>query len=333
MKLESVREFKKKMHEKYISPLVADDLGRRRLGIRSCPVTRRARPKTISLGVAMNNTNSGEYKVAVRVQHPLLWDSHEVRSIHEEAHGETDIRFSGSVRPLQAPWFQEPCAPLRLGCSIGHYQVTAGTLGAFVLDRNSGKVQILSNNHVLANENQGRAGDEILQPGNYDHGRDPRDTAALLKQYIPIDFARANVVDAAVADILPTKTYDVRLLDSLGNLAGGRDEPISGAINVYKIGRTTGLTKGIVTAIELDNITVSYNDGSAQFDSQIEVEGVGSSPFATGGDSGALIVDENNKALGMVFGGTLQGGANNLGLVYVNPIATVLDQLGVDLLW
>lgn len=333
MKLESVRSLKLEMHERVVSPFLTDDIARRRLGIRSFSIDRPARPKTISLGIAMTAPRAKDYKLAVRVQHPMLWHSPEVDSIHQAAAGETDTRFIGSVRPLQAPWYQEPCKPLRMGCSVGHYQITAGTLGAFVLDRSSRAVQILSNNHVLANENRSQAGDDILQPGNFDHGRDPRDAIAHLARFIPIDFVRPNNVDAAVANVSQTSTFDAHYLDSLGNLVGGREDPISGTIDVYKIGRTTGLTQGVVTAIELDNVTVSYNDGSARFDSQIEVEGVANGPFAAGGDSGALVVDNSQKAIGIVFGGTLQGGANDLGLVYVNPIATVLDQLGVDLLW
>src|SRR5439155_937308 len=49
------------------------------------------------------------------------------------------------------------------GVSIGHVQITAGTLG--VLARRNGRPVILSNNHVLANQNAGRVGDPIRQPG------------------------------------------------------------------------------------------------------------------------------------------------------------------------
>ena len=42
------------------------------------------------------------------------------------------------------------------GVSLGHYQITAGTLGCLVKDKKSGKVFILSNNHVLANSNQAK---------------------------------------------------------------------------------------------------------------------------------------------------------------------------------
>ena len=40
------------------------------------------------------------------------------------------------------------------GISVGHYKVTAGTLGCFVKDEKD-KVYVLSNNHVLGNTNKG----------------------------------------------------------------------------------------------------------------------------------------------------------------------------------
>src|SRR2546427_307947 len=71
------------------------------------------------------------------------------------------------------------------GVSIGHVQITAGTLG--VLARRNGRPVILSNNHVLANQNAGRVGDPILQPGPADGGR-LQDTIARLVDFVPIQF-------------------------------------------------------------------------------------------------------------------------------------------------
>src|SRR2546422_5904444 len=71
------------------------------------------------------------------------------------------------------------------GVSIGHVQITAGTLG--VLARRNGRPVILSNNHVLANQNAGRVGDPILQPGPADGGR-LQDTIARLVGFVPIPF-------------------------------------------------------------------------------------------------------------------------------------------------
>jgi hypothetical protein len=69
------------------------------------------------------------------------------------------------------------------GVSIGHYKVTAGTIGAMVFDRDTGEPLILSNNHVLANSNDALIGDVILQPGPTDHGARPDDTVAQLSRF------------------------------------------------------------------------------------------------------------------------------------------------------
>jgi len=84
---------------------------------------------------------------------------------------DTDVVEIGVVKMLGVRTSRErPCQP---GVSIGHYRSTAGTLGAVVRDRATGKLMILSNNHVLANgssiqEVRARVGDPILQPGGCD---------------------------------------------------------------------------------------------------------------------------------------------------------------------
>lgn len=101
---------------------------------------------------------------------------------------------------------------------------------------------------------------------------------------------------------------------------------------VQKVGRTTGETRGRVTAFELDNVVVEYDIGNIRFDDQIEIEGAGNDAFSDGGDSGSLIVDQNCGAVALLFAGGDTGGSNGKGLTYGNPIQAVLDALKVDLL-
>lgn len=103
------------------------------------------------------------------------------------------------------------------------------------------------------------------------------------------------------------------------------------SVRVAKLGRTTGLTRGRVTAFELDNVTVGFDLGALGFDNQIEIEGGGSGPFSAGGDSGALIVGADRRAVALLFAGSDQGGANGQGLTYANPIHAVLDALQIEL--
>jgi hypothetical protein len=47
----------------------------------------------------------------------------------------------------------------------------------------TGGVRVLSNNHVLADENRGKRGDRILQPGTFDSGRS-RDRIGELGRFV-----------------------------------------------------------------------------------------------------------------------------------------------------
>jgi hypothetical protein len=65
----------------------------------------------------------------------------------------------------------------------------------------------------------------------------------------------------------------------------------------------------------------------------LEIEGAAADAFSAGGDSGSLIVDEDHKAVALLFAGGDVGGANGKGLTYANPIRAVLDALKLELLY
>ena len=98
----------------------------------------------------------------------------------------TDVMEVGDLRPLTLR--TDRWRPAPPGVSIGHYKITAGTFGAVVRDKSTGRRLILSNNHVLANSNESEIGDPILQPGVVDGGRIEQDTIAHLEDYCKIDF-------------------------------------------------------------------------------------------------------------------------------------------------
>lgn len=79
------------------------------------------------------------------------------------------------------------------GVSIGHYKITAGTLGVMVKDRDTGEPFLLSNNHVLANSNEALVGDPILQPGSTDGGRNPDDMVARLERFVALNYLEGDV--------------------------------------------------------------------------------------------------------------------------------------------
>lgn len=192
-------------------------------------------------------------------------------------------------------------------------------------------MHILSNNHVLADENRAKLGGPILQPGVIDGGQNPGDIIGKLTRFEKLDRLGVNQVDCAIASLDDTIKFHFKKLQGLGNLAGVGAAFLDAGADVAKIGRTTGLTRGRITAFELDNVVVGYDMGNLRFDYQIEIEGADTGPFSQGGDSGSLIVDGNLKAVALLFAGGDQGGTNGQGLTYANPIQKVLDTLEMDL--
>ena len=329
MKLDSVRELKLRLTARMLPQIETAITTRSAFGRAAAPVARLVEPpSSLALGVS---PGKGGFRLAVRVQKRAFQASREVERITKEAKGEVDVRYVGRVSKRALPWYQLRQRPLLIGCSIGHFKVTAGTLGCFVQPRDGGGLFVLSNNHVLANENRGRKGDAIVQPGTLDGGTVPDDTIARLGRFIRLKKNSTNLVDCALGELAAGIAFDPVKLRGLGKMAGLGDEFIDEGTEVSKIGRTTGLTHGRVTAFELDNVVVGFDIGDLRFDNQIEFEGAGDSPFSDGGDSGSLIVDGDKLGVALLFAGSDQGGTNGQGLTYANPLHAVLNALKVDL--
>lgn len=295
--------------------------------------------RSIALGVAPHGRN--EFRLAVRLQRSALRNSDLVERIRKEAKGEVDLRIVGRIdkRATAAasgvPWHQRKTDPMTMGASIGHWRVTAGTIGAFV--RRAGTVYVLSNNHVLANEDRGAAGDAIVQPGTLDGGRRPADVVAKLRRWVRFKKSASNHVDVALAALNAGIEYDATLLRAIAgkrhrHLVGLGPEFLDEGVVVYKVGRTTGATKGRVTAFDLDNLVVRFDIGNLRFDNQIEIEGTGTRAFSDGGDSGSLIVDAEMRAVALLFAGSDTGGRNDMGLTFAAPIHKVLSAVNATLL-
>lgn len=331
MNLDSVRELKQTLADRVLPQIASTITARSAFGRAAVPVARAVEPlSSLALGVAL--TESRGYQLAVRVQERVFQGSREVELITQQARGEVDVRYVGRVSKRTVPWYQQAQRPLLIGCSIGHLKVTAGTLGCFVRPRAGGGPGVLSNNHVLANENRGRRGDAIIQPGDYDGGINPDDAVAALGNFVRLKKRGSNLVDCALGELAAGIEFEPVKLRGLGKLAGLGDAFLDEGTQVDKLGRTTGRTRGRVTAFELDNVVVGFDLGELRFDNQIEIEGADDGPFSDGGDSGSLIVGRDKRGVALLFAGSDQGGANGQGLTYANPLRTVLDALEVDLL-
>lgn len=261
----------------------------------------------------------------------------------------TDVVQTGRIRALQSRTERHRPAPG--GVSIGHRDITAGTLGCLV-NRN-GDLFILSNNHVLANSNDARRGDPILQPGAADGGQFPADHIADLEDFMLIRFsepeppsecstARAvvtslnaicrtigsqtrykavtlqvedNLVDAAIARPLNPADLSDEILE-IGTIPGVGDAGLGTALK--KSGRTTGLTTGEVVQTDV-TVDVDYGNGrTARFSDQLMA-----GAMSQGGDSGSAVLDEDDRLVGLLFAGSDNS-------TIVNRISHVLSALEIS---
>ncbi len=244
----------------------------------------------------------------------------------------TDVVETGRFVALATPIAQTRLRPAKGGCSVG-FQFTgakagfvmAGTFGALVTDV-AGKRYILSNNHVLANENALPLGSPIFQPGLLDHGNPATDQIARLSKFMKIRVApTANEVDAAIAELLAPSLAVRTILPKVGGLSG--PAPVAAAVGmaVHKHGRTTGYRRGHVDDVAAD-VNVGYDFGTARFVDQMIIVGDTGLPFSDSGDSGSLIVDrKTGRASGLLFAGSSSH-------TIANHIGKVLAALKVTLL-
>lgn len=337
MRLDSVRELKKTL------PLHLErTFATKRAATASAAVaiaaSRQRTTPSYFLGVAAKGKKG--YSLAVRLQDRALERSPLVDEITARAKGEVDVRYVGAIRARAlataqaAVWYRSKNRPLLIGSSVGflgHGFIMAGTLGCFVRKGSSAALYILSNNHVLADENRYKKGKPIFQPGTLDGGNTTTDRAAKLSAFVKLDPTATNLVDCAIAKVNTGIAANFSTLKGIGSLAGVISRDLGVGDIVHKVGRTTGVRHGKVTAVELDGVTVEYEAGILSFDDQVEIEGSGTKSFSDAGDSGSLIVDDELKAAALLFAGGDHGGRNGKGLTYGNPIAAVLSALKVKL--
>jgi hypothetical protein len=348
MRIESVRDLKLEIAVDVFAPIAERLLDRamslrRQLGVRP-PLQR------LCLGIGQGRRR-GDFRLAVRMQSQSALVRTLVEQVRAKVGAEIDVAFIGRVKPLAkkavkvaakpravaaaatlaAPQLtpadlQKIRRPLVIGCSVGHFQTTAGSIGLIARHRKTGRVVLLSNSHVFAQAGLAKLGDAIMQPGRLDGGGANDHVAALL-DFVPMKTEGSNFIDAAIAVVDDNIQLDTGTVPGIGavTLTGG--EQVLPGQKVRKVGRTSGFTEGEVMVTELDDIAVDYADvGTVVFDDQIEIKGLPNKPFSTDGDSGSLIVNDRNHAIGLLFAGNpfLEDG---LGLSFANPLAKVMTAL------
>jgi hypothetical protein len=328
MRLESVRDLKLEIALEVFAPHLNDLIARSTLN----PLDRLRLPALpvdagIGIGIGIGQ-RPGEFSLAIRVRKRLRHLEALLQRILALARNEANIIETGEIRPFNgAPdpaQLQAVCRPLIIGCSVAHATFTAGTLGLIAQHVKTGRTVFVSNSHVFAHSGNAAVGDAITQPGKKDGGTTP--VGALL-DFAPLKTSGFNLVDAAIAVPDPAIALQPNQIPGIGAFT----IPLTGILlpntKVSKLGRTTGLTHGVITATEFDHCVVDSEIGNLTYDDQIEITGV-DKPFSREGDSGSLVVTDQNEAIGMVFCGN-EFANNDHGLTYANPLPKVMDALNL----
>ena len=238
----------------------------------------------------------------------------------------TDVIEVGIIKKQE---LKSRMRPLKPGYSVGHRNITAGTIGGFFIDRDGDPI-ILSNCHVLANENNAKIGDLIYQPGPLDNSADLNykdwvDPVAnlpyfgTLKSFVTLQ-QNNNTQDSAIAKI-HDKIIKSGLIDSIYPVV---NQPLSGfniptvSMQVQKLGRTTGYTTGRIIGTNA-SFTVGYDFGNAKFNNCVVC-----SVMSKGGDSGAMICDMNMQGVALLFAGSPK-------VTIATPIQPIIDHYGLQL--
>jgi hypothetical protein len=240
----------------------------------------------------------------------------------------------------------------------------SGTIGYFCTRASKfsrrKEVHLLSNSHVFADLRK-TAVDEhdlIMQPSPGEPASN-RPIGSLVN-FSPLKFdgqlSEPNHIDAAIAKLWGAERHNP-LIPFIGSIRGHVEKgDIEVGESARKFGRTTGYTEGTVFSICLD-IWIHYDrtGQSAFFRDQFLIEPAlpKFTKFVAKGDSGSLVVDENQHAIGLVFGGMAElpeslrelpdSGQNHRtdpadapkrieSYGVANPISEVLDRMKIELL-
>jgi hypothetical protein len=132
-----------------------------------------------------------------------------------------------------------------------------------------------------------------------------------------------NDVDAGVADLLPGVAHSQTYLPVRSVVPPKGVATAAIGDKVYKVGRTTGLTFGIVTQVGVVVGPVPYDPGLCWFRQTIVIEGENGATFSDHGDSGSAIV-RDGMVVGLLFAG-------NGTQTYACDIGNVLGALNCQL--
>jgi hypothetical protein len=292
----------------------------------------------LAIGLGRSNSGPQNFRIELRLQRGRgpAWKLAE--DFKRRAHNEINIVdtrdvVAGLARSMSTAQARM-ARPLCIGVSVGHIdRSSSGTLGAFVTNK-QGEDYLLSCAHVLSAPGQSKR-KQIIQPGAADIDQSfPGNVVAELADPPEFYGGRLNSADAAVARIREDIEHAGNLYPRYGAVRGAPADFLqfvqSHKGEVRKLGKATGSTRGRISAWNLNNLSVYFDEyeQAFAFEQVIEIEPLNRT-FAKPGDSGALLVSHaDNTAIGLVFAGHFGPKRN---VVYANPIAEALSAVGMQL--
>jgi len=224
--------------------------------------------------------------------------------------------------------------PIGPGLSISSLQTTAGTICCVVRSRADGRFYLLTAYQVVVSEEDlelgpgAAAGGIVIQPGAIDGG-DADDAVATVADYPTFDLGpgaerTASEFDMAGAIALIDEGIEYYSdVPEIGPITGVSDMFTVGD-DVVAYGRTSGVTRGVVTAINASiNITLNAGGATRRFVDMIVVSRDGQS-ITQGGDLGAPVLNAGNELIGIAFAGSAQA-------TIVMPIGPILEAFDVEI--
>jgi hypothetical protein len=211
----------------------------------------------------------------------------------------------------------------------------SGTIGGLVSD--GSRIFALSNNHVFAACNHTPVGMPILAPSTADARPNRRAPTEVCRHDRIVELRSGDPplvqlmrLDAAIGEV----TNPQAVSSWQGDNANGYDTPTAvksprSGLRVKKVGRTTGLTTGIIEALVSTPWALPYRSNkftaTVWFVDTWTVSSDGTEPFALPGDSGSLVVTEDESAsVGLLFAGNNRG---EYGIIM--PIEDVIAAFGI----
>ncbi|MDQ2078856.1 hypothetical protein RA307_01570 [Xanthobacteraceae bacterium Astr-EGSB] len=259
-----------------------------------------------NLSIGFSAPAKNDYRLEVRLQNPTVATVLYAQEVVRRAKGQARIAEYRELRCHSGSRAAATAAGLSIGHSIGHAKGQAGSIGLFV--SSPGGVGVLSNSHILARCGRARRGDSIYAPHHTDFRSPPK--VALLREFcsliqddaVPFDAAFATLIDGVVhsGNKIPTG-----LPGGGKRIVAARSKPEPGRLKVSKIGRTSGHTTGIFSAVGVSPTLEYAGLGEVKLTGMLEI--LWDRPdkaFSQPGDSGSVVFrPDTMEAIALVVGG------------------------------